>query len=63
MCLPTFSCLPDIALLAANRFLMRKKGILKVLSQLLPEDGAMQRETLGATNNFTIDGSLSSHAW
>ena len=43
-------------LLAPNRALMRKKGILKILATLLPEPGAMQRETLGATNNFALDG-------
>jgi len=35
---------------------MRKRGILTVLAELLPEDGPMRRETLGATNNFSIDG-------
>lgn len=43
---------------APNRALMREHGILRVLATLLPEEGPMQRETLGATNNFALDGSL-----
>src|SRR5262249_26837324 len=35
--------------------MLRKHDVLRILARLLPEEGPMQRETLSAAHNFTLD--------